>query len=462
MKERSADRPIKILVLDKSGRADCALDTFFRSSRPKELFALSEVTNPGLTSKTVHAERGKTDDRQTVLAYAGKVRPDFVFIGPEEPLAAGVVDALQTELGIPAIGPTKILARIETSKSFTRELLQKFGIPGNPDYRTFRTMAGLREYLERQTAFVVKPDGLTGGKGVKVLGEHLHSVSDAVSYCEELFQTGQNAVVIEERLDGEEFSFQSFCDGHHIVHTIPVQDHKRAEVGDRGPNTGGMGSYSCGDHLLPFIEREHVLQASRINEAVAKALLQETGAEYKGILYGSFMLTRNGLRVIEYNARFGDPEIMNVLPLLKVDFIDVCESIIAGSLDKLRISFDHRATVCKYIVPRGYPSHPVMDEEIHVDKVSPPTDHMRLYYAAVNRKDGKLYLTGSRAVAIVGIGQNVAEAEHIAEVEAARIEGPVYHRRDIGTAELLARRIAHIVEVCSGQQPAIGQAVSTT
>ena len=441
-------RPKKILVICKSGRLDCAVDAFYRSAHPNDIYVLSEVKNPSLSAKAVEVcQVPKTDDKAVVRAYAERIRPDFVFIGPEEPLAAGVVDVLR-ELGIPAIGPTQSLARIETSKSFARELLQKYDIPGNPKYRTFYSMSGLRAYLEAQRSFVVKPDGLTGGKGVRVFGEHLHSIDDAIDYCKAIFDDGQEAVVIEERLEGEEFSFQSFCDGQHVVDTIPVQDHKRARNGDQGPNTGGMGSYSCEDHLLPFLTREHIEEASRINAAVARALLDETGEEYKGILYGSFMLTKNGLRVIEYNARFGDPEIMNVLPVLDTDFIDVCEAIIGGSLDKVPITFKPLATVCKYIVPEGYPGDAVKGAEVRLDKLPPASDRLRIYYASINGEGGKLYLTGSRALAVVGIGKDLAEAEGIAEAAASKVEGPVFHRSDIGTPRLVAQRVAHMAELC--------------
>jgi phosphoribosylamine---glycine ligase len=214
-----------------------------------------------------------------------------------------------------------------------------------------------------------------------------------------------------------------------------------------------MGSYSCEDHLLPFLKREHIEQASRINAAVAQALLKETGEPYKGILYGSFILTKNGLRVIEYNARFGDPEIMNVLPLLDADFIDVCEAIIAGSLDKLPINFKPLATVCKYIVPKGYPGNAVKGAEVRLDNLPLANDRLRVYFASVNSEAGKLYLTGSRALAVVGIGRNLGEAEKIAEAAASKVEGPVFHRTDIGTAELIGRRIRHMAELCDDSQP---------
>ena len=440
-------RKRKILVLCKSGRLDCALDTYYRSLHPSELYVLSEIRNYSLEEKAVDVRRvPRTDDVETFIDYAKEVRPDFVFIGPEEPLSVGVVDALR-KLDIPAIGPTERLAQLETSKSFTRQLLDEYDIPGNPHYRAFGSMLGLRDHLSRQDEFVVKPDGLTGGKGVKVFGEHLHTIDEALDYCEELFDNGQAAVVIEERLEGEEFSFQSFCDGRHVKHMIPVQDHKRARNGDCGPNTGGMGSYSCEDHLLPFLNREHIEEAGRINENVARALRDKIGDEYKGILYGGFMLTKDGLRVIEYNARFGDPEIMNVLPLLETDFIDVSEAIISGTLDKLPITFKRLATVCKYIVPKGYPGNAEKGAHVSLSDVPPASDQLRIYFASVNGDRDSLSVTGSRAFGVVGIGQDLAEAERIAEAAVAKFKGPVVHRTDIGTQELVESRVRHMNEI---------------
>lgn len=376
--------------------------------------------------------------------------PDFVVCGPEEPLAAGkegIVKWLRREFGIPCIGPTKELAQIESSKSFTRRLLAKYGIPGNPKFRIFSASDGLdriEAYLSELGDFVVKPDGLTGGKGVKVSGEHLHSVADAVLYCREVFVEGHPSVVIEERLDGEEFSLQSFCDGKAVKDMPVVQDHKRAHDADTGPNTGGMGSYSCEDHSLPFLTQEDLRQASKINELVASALLKETGEPYKGILYGGFMATHDGVRLIEYNARFGDPEALNVLSLLKTDFADVCEAIICGTLGKLRIEFEKCATVCKYVVPEGYPEHPVKHVPIDWSSIQ-PSETLRIFEAAVEKDEhGRKFLSGSRAVAFVGIGADVTEAEAIAQNAASAVKGQIYYRKDIGTQALIAKRVAHM------------------
>ena len=446
---------IKILIIGKSGRVDCIADAAARSSRAKQLYTFAEVNNPGLYEKSQDhkVELGNTEDLDHIEKYARKIRPDFAIIGPEEPLAAGVVDMLTGRLGIPCVGPTRSLAQLESSKSFTRELLSKYGIPGNSEYKVFRNLTGIEHYLRQVGDFVIKPDGLTGGKGVKVFGEHLHSVEEAVRYCESLFGTGQPAVVVEERLDGEEFSLQSLCDGQHVVDTVVVQDHKRANDGDTGPNTGGMGSYSCENHCLPFLSREHLQEASKVNLAVGQALLEEFGEEYKGILYGGFMVTKDGLKVIEYNARFGDPEVLNVLPLLKADFLDVCEAIINGTLDEIPVIFDKKATVCKYVVPQGYPTDPEKGARISLENVPRPSDQLKIFYGAINKQPGGLSLIGSRALAFVGIGNNLEEAEQIAEDAASRVIGPVRHRKDIGTPRLIQKRMNHMREIMEEKEP---------
>jgi phosphoribosylamine--glycine ligase len=421
-------------VIGKDGRTS-AIEKCLRDSPRvgKEPENLSEW-------KDVAPETAKVE----ILRRARQTRPDFVVIGPEAPLAAGIVDALQDELGIPCIGPTRDLARLESSKAFTRELLSKYRIAGNPEYRVFRSMQGIEAYLRKLGDFVVKPDGLTGGKGVKVSGEHLQSMGKAVDYCEELFKQGQPAVVIEEKLDGEEFSLQSFCSGAQVKDMVVVQDHKRAGEGDTGPNTGGMGSYSDENLSLPFLLPEHLAAASAISRAISKALFDETGQKYKGILYGGFMLTRNGIRVLEYNARFGDPEALNVLSLLKTDLVDVCEAIIEEKLQDLPILFAKRATVCKYLVPEGYPESPARGKPIDLRGVPPDSENLKRYYAGVYQKNGQYYLSGSRAVAFVGIGTDLEEAQRIAEEAAGAVKGPVCHRRDIGTRELIQRRVDHV------------------
>jgi phosphoribosylamine--glycine ligase len=417
----------------------------WHSQRVERLDILAEVSNPGLVSCATTVEVGDSANPARVLEHARKYRPDFAVIGPEEPLAAGIVDEL-AEIGVPAVGPMKALAMIETSKSFARELIARHGIGGNPEHRIFRNSDGLRDYLGQLGSFVVKPDGLTGGKGVRVSGDHLHSIGDGEEYCREIL-AGGGVAIVEEKLDGEEFSLQSFCDGDTVVDMIPVQDHKRLLDGDAGPNTGGMGSYTCADHLLPFLSKDDLALASRINRAVAKALKKETGFPYKGILYGGFMLTARGLRVIEYNARFGDPEALNVLPLLENDFLDICKAIVFGTLDKIDVRFARKATVCKYVVPTGYPA--AIGKRVPISVPLADSDSLRIYHGAVQEDDGALMLTGSRAIGIVGIGDSLGDAERIAEDAASRIDGPVFHRRDIGTQSLVQSRIDHMIQIRS-------------
>jgi phosphoribosylamine--glycine ligase len=430
------------------GKSNPIVEALARSPKRRRLYVISDHANPGLKNMADDVMVGMTKDPKVVVDYAKQVKPDFAVIGSEEPLEQGVADALEA-IGIPCVGPKKRTAALEYSKAFTRELLSKYGIPGNPKYQIFRNFDNLEEYLRTLDTYVIKPDGLTGGKGVKVFGEHFSTLAQATAYCKELFEVGHKAVIIEERLDGEEFSFQSFFDGKHIAHTIPVQDHKRALDDDKGANTGGMGSYSCADHLLPFLTREDVAEAENINRLVGEALLKETGQEYKGILYGGFMITRDGLRVIEYNSRFGDPEVMNVLPLLENDFVDVCQAIIDGTLDRLNIQFRRQATVCKYLVPRGYPDKSAMTNggSIDVSAVgqSPELGNkLRMYYAAVDEDQGKITLSDSRSLAFVGIADTLFEAERIAEAAASSVKGPVFHRRDIGTSQLIQKRVDHV------------------
>jgi phosphoribosylamine--glycine ligase len=383
------------------------------------------------------------DSIAQVLDAVDRDQIGLVVVGPEDPLAAGVVDALESR-GVGCVGPRKAAARLETSKAFTRELLRKHEIPGNPRYRVFNSTEGVGAFLRELGEYVVKPDGLTGGKGVKVSGDHLHTVAEAEAYCDELLQHGYDAVVIEERLDGEEFSLQSFCDGTTLVDMPVVQDHKRAFEGDQGPNTGGMGSYSCRDHSLPFLTADDLQQASAINRAVAHAVREETGVAYKGVLYGGFMRTAHGIRLIEYNARFGDPEALNILSVLRTPLGRICEAIAGGSLASVPVEFAPLATVCKYIVPKGYPTEPVRNASVDPSELGPETDHLKIYPAAVEERDGRLVLTGSRGIAFVGIHQDLAEAARIAEDAASAVKGPVYHRTDIGSDRLVARRVEHI------------------
>jgi phosphoribosylamine--glycine ligase len=285
---------------------------------------------------------------------------------------------------------------------------------------------------------VIKPAGLTGGKGVKVMGEHLKTLQEGKAYLEEVLKNDR--VVIEERLQGEEVTIQAFVDGQHVVPMPTVQDHKRAYEDDQGPNTGGMGSYTDHTEILPFMMLEDYNEGVEIMKSTVEALKKELGIVYKGTLYGQFMITRDGMKVIEYNARFGDPEAMNVLSLLKSDFVEICQSMIDGSLDQINIEFDRSATVCKYVVPKGYPEHPLKDSPLTVTE----KPEYNVFYASVNARDDKVYTTSSRSLAIVGIADTIAEAEMLSEEGLANVQGEFHCRHDIGKETLIRRRIEHM------------------
>ena len=251
-------------------------------------------------------------------------------------------------------------------------------------------------------------------------------------------------MVVEEKFVGPEFSLMSFADGETVVDMVPVQDHKRAYVGDSGPNTGGMGSYSDANHLLPFISEADLTVAHDITVQVMKALREDTGTKFVGIMYGGFIATKNGIKLIEYNARFGDPEAMNVLPILKTDFVDVCEAMGRGELAGMPIEFEKKATVCKYVVPEGYPDNPVKGEKIEVTTIP---EGVKTYYASVDQREDGLYLSGSRAIAFVGIGDTIAEAEKLAQSAVTSVKGPVFFREDIGTEALISEYVKMMEEL---------------
>jgi phosphoribosylamine--glycine ligase len=431
---------MNILVIGSGAREHAIVRALDRSTQDKKIYCLASNMNPGIAEACDEILVCNINDTDFVSNYAKEAGINLAIVGPENPLANGVADVLW-KTGVKVVGPKKDLARIETSKAFTRDLLAEYEIPGGPTYHTFNSIEGVADYLGGLGEnYVVKYDGLAGGKGVKVAGDHLRSHKEALDYCKELVEKG-GEFVIEEKFMGQEFSLMSFCDGDHLKHMPAVQDHKRAYEGDSGPNTGGMGTYSDANHGLPFLTDSDIVQAHEINAATAKALKNKFGEGYKGILYGGFMATSNGVKLIEYNARFGDPEAMNVLPLLDSDFIEICKGITDGTLDKVDVYFKNKATVCKYAVPEGYPVAPVKGEPIDVSKIENPDG---LFYASVEIKDGQLVESGSRTVAVIGIADSISEAEKIAEKEISAVKGPLFHRTDIGTNELVQKRIDHM------------------
>ena len=429
-----------ILVIGSGAREHAIVRALDRSTQEKTISCLASNMNPGIAELCDELTVNNINDPEFVVSYAKETDATLAIVGPENPLAAGVADALW-DTGVKTVGPKKDLAQLETSKAFTRNLLKEYDIPGGPKYQTFDTLDGVTDFLnELGENYVVKYDGLAGGKGVKVAGDHLHSHDEALAYCQELVDS-DGEFVIEEKFVGEEFSLMSFCDGDNLKHMPAVQDHKRAYEGDTGPNTGGMGTYSDANHSLPFLTDNDISQALEINIQTAGAIKDKFGVGYKGILYGGFMATARGVKLIEYNARFGDPEAMNVLSLLESDFIDICIGVADGTLNQVDVQFANKATVCKYAVPEGYPDNPVKGEPIDVSKVK---NLDGLFYASVDIQNGQLVEAGSRTVAVVGMAETISDAEKITEKEVSAVSGPLFHRKDIGTDDVVKKRVDHM------------------
>lgn len=388
-----------------------------------ELIAHMDRLNPGIASLAKKVSINSILDFRKLPDLVGI---DYAFIGPEAPLESGISDFLISQ-GIHCVAPGKNAAKIETSKSFARRIIQDTVPEANPEYSIVRSLDDLRKFENTIGVenIVVKPDGLTGGKGVKIFGEHLHSRAELEKYAVgELSRKG--VVVLEEKLVGIEFTVQAFVDGSKLVTMPLVRDYKRAYDQDKGPNTGSMGSYSTEYLGLPYVSEDDFLTAKMIMQTTVEQIKKVTHTDYKGILYGQFMKTETGIKVIEYNARFGDPEAMNVLSILNSSMDVVCQQIIDGRLTD--VFFDKVATVCVYVVPEGYPGTEVIRDSPIDTSVATTAE---LYYAAVYQKERQILTTGSRAVGVLAKGATVAQARDVAYANASRIKGRVRYRSDI-------------------------------
>ena len=439
---------MKVLAVGGGGREHAAVEALYRSGA--EIYSVMKNANPGIIARSKKHLLCSEKDLDQVCAFAKENGVEVAYIGPEAPLEVGIVDALEA-VGVKCAAPTKAAARIETSKTFMRELVDKYNIKGNLGFAHFDNAKDAEAYLKTiDHEIVVKPVGLTGGKGVKVQGEHLHNMQETMDYINEIFEgnIGGAGVILEEKAVGEEFTQMAFVDGKKVVPMPLVQDHKRAYEGDVGPNTGGMGSYSDSDHLLPFITESERKDAIAIIQSVIDAMAKE-GCPYRGPIYGQFMLTVNGPKIIEFNARFGDPEAMNVLTALESSFQDICLQMATGTLTD-DVKFFDKATVCKYIVPKGYGVKSESGHEITVDEKGIRDSGAVVYYANVDQKDGKLVTGTSRSIGIVGIGKDIEEAEQNCEKALQYVKcDAIFLRHDIGTRALVQKRVDHMKELRS-------------
>ncbi len=437
---------MKVLLVGNGAREHAIAEAICGSGK-SDLYAFMSKKNPGIARLAREYAIGDTCDPSAVSKWAKSHGIQLAVVGPEAPLEAGVVDALE-ECGIDVASPNKSAARLETDKAFTRDLLKRYKVPGLPIFKILVSPEEIDEFVDSLNIdVVVKPAGLTGGKGVKLMGEHLKDKGEVKAYAKEIVEGRvgtMDIVVIEEKLVGEEFTLQAFVSPDEILGMPMVQDHKRAFEGDRGPNTGGMGSYTGKGYVLPFLSQEDYEFGLSVMRDAVRALKKATGVAYKGILYGQFIVTSNGPKLIEFNARFGDPEAMNVLSLFQGDFVETLQAMVHGGLEDLDIGFAQKATVCKYLVPSGYPEKPESGAVITVNEQAIKDLGAKVYYAAVDEQDGKILTSSSRAIAVAGVAETLADAERVAEKATKFVKGPLDHRKDIGTEDLVRRRFDHM------------------
>lgn len=441
---------IQRVLIVGGGAREHALCKAIAQSKQVQLSCVMKNNNPGINRLCADVLLEEETDCPAIVDYAVKQGIDMVCIGPEAPLQAGLTNAL-IKKNISVCAPSKQAARIETDKEWMRNLLQKYNIPGQLQFQSFTLVKQAQSYIELlQGNVALKPIGLTGGKGVWVHGDHFTTVDEAMVYVKKVISEGiggSSKILVEEKAIGEEFTIQGFTDGAHLVTLPAVQDHKRLLPGDKGVNTGGMGSYSCSNGLLPFLTQQEYDQAVSILQQIIDALSHEQ-CPYVGPIYGQFMVCATGVKVIEINARFGDPEVMNVLPLLKNQYVEVCQSMVQGNIHQTYLDMEKKATVCKYVVPEGYGHKSLENTPVHINEKAIEEIGALLFYASVNQKNKIVYTTTSRALAVVGIADSLEQAEKVCKNALEHVQGDhIFIRHDIGTAGLLQKRIDHIKKI---------------
>jgi phosphoribosylamine--glycine ligase len=425
---------MNILVVGGGGREHALVWRLVRDSAAPTVFCAPG--NAGTAELAVNLPIA-AEDVPALVAWATAHRPDLTIIGPEAPLCAGLTDALQAE-GLRVFGPSRAAAQMEGSKVFAKEVMQAAGVP-TARSSAFTDAAQAVAYVRRIGApIVVKAEGLAAGKGVTVcttVEEAERAIRE--SLVEGAFGQAGARVLIEEFLDGEEASMLALVDGEHVVMLASAQDHKRVFDNDQGPNTGGMGAYSPApvvtEALLPVIQRE-VFERTL-------AELRKRGIVYKGVLYAGLMITRAGIKVLEFNCRFGDPETQVILPRIDGDFIPALEACIDGTLGPEHVRWKPEACVCVVMAAGGYPGPYAKGREIHGLKAAAAVRDAVVFHAGTRLQDGKVITTGGRVLGVTALGGALGEAVKRAyqAVGAITWDGAQY-RRDIAS-KALGRRI---------------------
>jgi phosphoribosylamine---glycine ligase len=413
---------MNVLVIGRGGREHALAWKFAQSPKVNEVFVAPGSEGMRDVSMVVNIEE---NDFPSLIAFAKKRKIDVTFVGPEVPLVNGIVDAFE-EAGLRIFGPRKNAAIIEGSKAFTKNLMKKYNIP-TAKYETFTQYEEAKRYIETVGApIVIKADGLAAGKGVVVAMTDEEAQASLKEMMQDAkFGEASAQVVIEEYLEGEEFSFMAFVNGENVYPMIISQDHKRAYDNDEGPNTGGMGAYSP----VPQIGTDVLREATEtILYPTAKAMVQE-GRSFTGILYAGLILTKNGPKVIEFNARFGDPETEVLLPLLKSDLAEVVMNVLDGK--DVTLEWSEEALVGVVLASTGYPESASKGHAIHgLEKLD---DTTLVFHAGTKVEDDTFVTNGGRVLFIACKGNDLAEAQTNVYEQIQRITSDgLFYRRDIG------------------------------
>ena len=417
---------MKVLLVGSGGREHAIVWKLKQSPKIDKIYCAPG--NAGIAQDAQCVPIGAMEIDKLV-SFAKEEGIDFTIIGMDDPLVAGVVDAFEAE-GLKVFGPRKNAAIIEGSKAFSKDLMKKYGIP-TAKYETFDSYDAAKEYVSKQEMpIVIKADGLALGKGVLIC-QSLQEAYDALDeiMVDKKFGASGSKVVIEEFLTGPEVSVLSFCDGKTVVPMVSAQDHKRAYDNDEGLNTGGMGTFSPSRIYTPEINEECM---KTIFQPTVDAMAKE-GRKFVGVLYFGLMLTKDGMKVIEYNARFGDPETQVILPRLKTDLLEIMEACVEGNLDKIDIKWHDNAAVCVVLASGGYPVEYKKGYEITgLDEVAKRKDIV-VFHAGTAEKDGNFVTNGGRVLGITGIGKDLDEAIKIAYEGVEMVDFKDKHfRHDIG------------------------------